>query len=277
MGSQSGIVRGRELLLLGLVGCLEPAGLQWPNPEAEEKTMLIVVSGQAEVRAYAYETSAVPPLPFTYAGEAQVTVAFLRMNLVDLGWTEGRQDLRPDGVIPLLPAGQSARIVTAEVRERGAEPWVAVSEVPPTLAALRRPTPGVGFCPRFNPQPEATVIPKTTAGGAEVGDVAVILPRGEEILAATGHGFRYSLSAARTATLLSEVNPPADYSAGFRDVVGRNWLTGYGMFLRRLDDRDTNEIQEVGTSTRTPVTPVHLDGGLVGGREIGRASCRERV
>jgi hypothetical protein len=258
-------VRGPVLLLLGLVGCLEPAAIQWPDPQAEERTMLIVVSGPAAVSAYAFEAGGGPPLPQSNAGVLSVTVAFLRLSLTELGWSAGRQDLVADGSIPLLPLGQPARVVTTEVRGKNADVWVAVSEVPPTLAALRRPNPMVGFCPRLDPQPEATVLPKTTAG-EEVGEVAVILPRGAEILAATGHGFRFSLNADRTATLISNADRPADYSAGFRDRLGRNWLTGYGMFLRRLDDRDTNEIQVVGTSTQTPVTPVHLDGGLVDGR-----------
>lgn len=227
--------------------------------------MLIVVSDPTPISAHAFPVGAGPPLPLSNAGALSVTVAFLRQSLAELGWSAGPQDLVSDGPIPLLPVGQPARIVTAEVREEDAVVWVATSEVPQPLAALRRPNPMVGFCPRLAPQPEATVLPKTTAG-EEVGEVAVILPRGDELLVATGHGFRFSLSADRSATLISDADRPADYSAGFRDGAGRNWLTGYGMFLRRLDDRDTSEIQVVGTSTSSPVTPVHLNGGLVDGR-----------
>lgn len=253
------------LLLLGLLGCVEPTAIQWPEPRADERTMLIVLSGPAAISAYAFEVGGGPPLPQSNAGALSVTVVFLRPSLAELGWSAGRQDLVRDGPIPLLPLGQPTRIVTAEVKEGDAVVWVATSEVPPRVASLRRPNPTVGFCPRLLPQPDSTVLPENAAG-KEVGEVAVILPRGAEILAATGGGFRFSLRAERTATLISDAQRPDDYSAGFRDRLGRSWLTGYGMFLRRFEDRDTHEIQVVGTSTRTPVTPVHLDGGLADGR-----------
>lgn len=258
-------VRRPVLLLLGLLGCVEPAAIRWPEPRADERTMLIVIGRPGAANAYAYEVTANPPIAFANANTLQVTVAFLQVDLGELGWPEGPQDLVVEGGSPLLPAGQPLRVVTTELEGGTAGEWATVSEVPPALTSLRRTTPTVNLCPRLAPQPEATLLPESVEGAA-VGEVAVILPRRDGIMAATGGGYRFALGADRAPVLLRGADRPADYSAGFRDVRGRSWLTGYGMFLRRLDDDDDDEVRLIESSTTTPVTPVHLDGGLVDGR-----------